>query len=279
IVASIAAVAGYAVGLIFASVMFGFLAVRSGLAFNQVGKIDPPPTPTSEHKTDPLERGWAALSAGDDADAERAARQIITSTEELEPRNRAFDLLAWVDLARGNPSSALRQLDRVRPSHQIRALTQALALEATGDQVRALPAARAAHAKEPSESTASLTVRLLTSAGEFDEAEKIAEEFRWPKEGAREASLGGVRHARGDYAAAAKLLQLAFGLRKRPTDAFNAACSHARAGDPAAALSWLERAVNAGLNDASLLESDPDLESVRQLPEFAPLLPRAKAQR
>ncbi len=269
----------------FFAFLFGFLAFRSGVALGQLSRgVQPPAGPgpgaAKPQAGDPedvaLARGWQALSLGDDAEAERMGREVLNGAASQQARNRALDLLAWVALARSDSGQALRLLERTVPPEQIRSLTQALALEAAGRGDRALTPALAAYAAEPSEASAQLAVRLLTAAGKYDEAEAVAEAFHWPKAGLKEAALGAVRHARGDYPVAAKLLQLAFELRKRPTDAFNAACSLARGGDAGGALSWLERSVEAGLDDPTLLETDPDLEPARKLPGFSELLERAR---
>ncbi len=263
-------------------IIFTFLTLRSAVALGQLNTPPPqsaqPGAPVVETEAQKLARGWESLSSGDDVEAERAAREVLTGAPEASGRNRALDLLAWVDLARGNAGGALRHLERVTPPENIRPLTQALALEAAGLLDRALPLALTAHGSEPSEATAQLAIRLLTHASRFDAAEEIAEAFKWPKPGLKESALGAVRHARGDFRVAAKLLQLAFELRRRPSDAFNAACSLARSGDPVTALAWLERAVQAGLDDPALLESDPDLEAVRQLPAFSALLQRSRTR-
>ena len=60
-----------------------------------------------------------------------------------------------------------------------------------------------------------------------------------------------------------------------PNDAivvYNLACSLAMNGATEAALAQLDRALELGYLDFSHLEIDPDLESVRQLPQFAELL-------
>ncbi|MEZ5142959.1 MAG: hypothetical protein R2726_10635 [Acidimicrobiales bacterium] len=54
--------------------------------------------------------------------------------------------------------------------------------------------------------------------------------------------------------------------------AYNVACSLSRAGDEAAALSWLQRALADGWADAKLLGSDRDLKALRSRPEFASIL-------
>lgn len=54
----------------------------------------------------------------------------------------------------------------------------------------------------------------------------------------------------------------------RRTALYNAACAHARAGDDAAALATLERALAEGFEDLDTLRTDPDLAALRDAPPF-----------
>jgi tetratricopeptide (TPR) repeat protein len=53
---------------------------------------------------------------------------------------------------------------------------------------------------------------------------------------------------------------------------YNLACSLAMHGSPAAALESLAQAIQLGYNDFSHLEVDPDLNSLRPLPEYQAIL-------
>jgi hypothetical protein len=58
---------------------------------------------------------------------------------------------------------------------------------------------------------------------------------------------------------------------------YNAACAAALAGERAEALTWLERAVDAGFANAQHLKTDEDLASLREDPAFARLVERTAA--
>ncbi|MBS2015640.1 MAG: serine hydrolase [Deltaproteobacteria bacterium] len=74
-----------------------------------------------------------------------------------------------------------------------------------------------------------------------------------------------------DYAAAATLLSRAWEAGSRTQRVpFYAACAAARTGDITTAFMWLDRAVDVGLDDASWVESAPDLAAVRADARFAP---------
>jgi tetratricopeptide (TPR) repeat protein len=53
---------------------------------------------------------------------------------------------------------------------------------------------------------------------------------------------------------------------------YNLACSLARAGSPGEAIDSLTRAILLGYDDIDHMETDPDLESLRHLPDFQELL-------
>lgn len=74
---------------------------------------------------------------------------------------------------------------------------------------------------------------------------------------------------RGRFEDSAALAERLFDAFAHPSDAFNAACSYARLERQGEGLLWLERAVDEGLDDASQLDEDADLEYLRRSPEFA----------
>lgn len=74
------------------------------------------------------------------------------------------------------------------------------------------------------------------------------------------------------FARAALALELAVAIHgDRPTLWYDLACARARAGKHETALDALAQAVTLGFADRALLESDPDLESVRDEPRFGAL--------
>jgi hypothetical protein len=79
----------------------------------------------------------------------------------------------------------------------------------------------------------------------------------------------------GHHAAAAELGELLFARFGQANDAFNVACSLGRAGRPSEAITWLEKAIDAGLADPTVLDTDADLAPVRALPAFDALRSRA----
>jgi Zn-dependent protease len=263
--------------------LFGYMAFNAARALMVTPVPEEPvvrerrPVVKPEDHAGLLESGWSQLFSGKDDDAERIARNILIESSDTALRNRALDLLTWVMLARADAIGALRQLDRVQPPDQVRALTQAMTLEMAGHLDAALAPALKAHEKEPSEATAQLVLRLLTHAQRYAEAVQAGEAFRWTRPGLKEAALSDVYAAQGDDRQAASLAQQAFESRRRPSDAIQAARYLARTGDASAALGWIERALGAGFDDPSSLASDPDFAAVRALPGFSALTARPAA--
>jgi hypothetical protein len=58
--------------------------------------------------------------------------------------------------------------------------------------------------------------------------------------------------------------------------AFEVACATARGGDPNTALAWVERAVADGFLGGTLLDTEPDLASVRALPAWPTIRARTR---
>ncbi|HVE82171.1 MAG TPA: site-2 protease family protein [Myxococcales bacterium] len=247
------------------AIMFGLLAFQNFQALSMERDLRPIPPP--EPEKDALGRGWKALLSGQEQEASRLAHLALSAAQTQDEQNAARDLLAWVALADQDPRAALTHLEKVAPPEQARRLTAALALEGLQLYDRALPHAEAAYQVEPSETSATLAIRLLDRAGRYADAERIASSFGWRSQALRDARLGDVAFARGDHARAAELYGDAFESGRRPVDAYNAACAAARAGDVPRAADWLGRALDAGFDDVEQIESDPDLADARQAPQ------------
>ena len=87
-----------------------------------------------------------------------------------------------------------------------RALTQAMILEAQGKDRQALLFAVESLRKEPSLTSARLTLRLLKANGLFDEAQALIDTFDWPPNTDKAALLADLKQAK-DAAAAQQAQQ------------------------------------------------------------------------
>ena len=97
-------------------------------------------------------------------------------------------------------------------------------------------------------------------------------------EGRKLASEADRRVSEGDMAAALTLYRRAWELGVRQDAAlYNAACAASLAGQTAEALTWLERAADAGFAHALHLQQDPDLAAVRAEAGFSQVVARVEA--
>ncbi|MCE9669306.1 hypothetical protein LY474_15960 [Myxococcus stipitatus] len=88
-----------------------------------------------------------------------------------------------------------------------------------------------------------------------------------------------VAFRRGDMHRALSLYRRAWAQGARQASvAYNAACAASVSMEREEALTWLERAVEAGFGDAKHLQGDPDLANVRMLPGYARLVERVQAR-
>lgn len=255
------------------AILLGLFAFRNFQALFSAG--DAPRGPAEAITLDQaLARGWSALSSGHLEDADRLGRMVLEHAPEPGDRNRARDLLAWAALASANSRGALLQLERTEPPDAARALTWAMVLDALEERSRAVPYALRALEAEPSDTAANMAIRLLAVTGSWEQATALAQSFAWQRPGSRDASLGEAAFSRGSFTAAAEYYAAAFAATGQAGEAYNAACSHARAGNRADAHAWLRRAVAAGLKDPDQILADPDLASLKGDPELDALFPQ-----
>ena len=79
----------------------------------------------------------------------------------------------------------------------------------------------------------------------------------------------------GEFEKGYELAERALGQdQDEPVVLYNVACFYTHAGDVDKALELLERAVDKGWGDKAWLETDSDLDSLRQLPRFQAILDR-----
>ena len=122
--------------------------------------------------------------------------------------------------------------------------------------------------------------RAKISAGDHAGAVKILEKItsQQPGNGSAWQLLGYSYQAQGklDKAIPAHLQAAKFP-RNAPTALYNAACAYALKGDVNRAFQYLQRAGATGGVDLRRALTDPDLESLREDPRFAGLIPPAEA--
>ena len=262
---------------LFVVLLFSMLAFRNLQSWWLLGK-QPPPDARMVTAGEALQAGWDRLRQGDEAASYRIGQAVLEGSPDPDERNRARDLLAWAAMARGDHRDALKLLERSEPPDAARALTWAMVLDALGEAERAAPYALRSVEVEPSDTAASLAARVLAESKRVPEALTLVDRFGWSRPAAAQAAFGEIAFAQGGFRDAARRYGAAFDLGGAAGDAFNAACSYARAEDKANALAWIERALKAGFDDLGQLRADPDLALLQGDPDLERLLgavPRA----
>jgi Zn-dependent protease len=277
---------------LFATYLFGTAALQSFMRLREVSEAiressaalksrEPSgtqPDPIHPHVERALREARRALEDERWADATRRASDVIDGKIEGagRPASRsvadALTILAWAELAQDNVDKASDIVTRLaRQTTADPALVGSVAL-ARGDVHHARAVLEEARAKgdERKEVFAPL-IRVLLQQGEPARAASIAlESFdNISTEDAR--TLAGLCNDAGAFAWAARLFEAAFRRDHHAEDAFEAARSFARGGDPSRALELLRSAVSAGFTDATRAWDDDALSKL----EIDGILPRS----
>ena len=90
-------------------------------------------------------------------------------------------------------------------------------------------------------------------------------------------NLGTVYLVQGQYDRAIRAFERAVSLNPSYMQAcYNMACAYALKGARGPAFVWLHRAVDRGMQDHRRIQQDPDLESLRDDPEYAGIIERLR---
>lgn len=217
-----------------------------------------------------LDRAQAALAQGDVLGAERGAQDVLAVAKSDALRAEAAQVLAFARLTRGDADGAAAALASMPAGLAPAPVVEGMLALARGRHEEALEILERAYQDQPNELVAEALVRAQLALGRLDAAlERVS------ADGADELGrLAWFRvhealHCAARYDDAVVLGEKMFARWKSPLDAFNNACALSRAGRPTEALSWLERARDAGLHDGGrMVDDDADLVAVRDLPEF-----------
>ncbi|HJL15119.1 MAG TPA: hypothetical protein RMH99_05655 [Sandaracinaceae bacterium LLY-WYZ-13_1] len=203
---------------------------------------------------------WAQLA--DDLES-----AVLPQIEAPDRRATALELVAWARLLCDDLDGAREAIARMRPTHDPSPALEASAAARDARFEEALNALEAVDDDEPAR--ALLEAYARTGLGRVDEA------MAWIGDDRSTGALidTALFHA-ARFDAAAELGAALHARFAHPEDAYNTACSHARAGRPEEGLRWLERAVDGGYDDLAHLEADEDLRDVRALAGYRGLRER-----
>jgi len=223
---------------------------------------------------DPLLRAaYAALEVGDGQAVLAVATQLIESASDETRRDEGWHLLAWGHFLLEEISEARAALD---------------AMSGERDPDPGLEGAIELRLGDAEVARELLWQSILLGhGGSFVEerfADATAKSASWAAvletlRAEEEVSLEPFTLARlqasaffaGEHALALGFGERLWGLTGSALAAFNNACSLARMGDAERAFEWLDRSIEAGLDDVKLLDEDEDLEALRSDPRWEPL--------
>ncbi|HEY8460674.1 MAG TPA: site-2 protease family protein [Blastocatellia bacterium] len=216
-----------------------------------------------------LDRAQEAVNNDDGATAVQLAKEALNSARSAEMKEIAQRLLLQGLILGADIEAAKKEADRLQAVYGHAALLQALAGFERRQLPRAIPVIEYSYATAPSPDLNFTFANALIIAGRFQEAISLIARQQQPEyaAGAYKVLQIAAFHS-GDYELSAEAGRLAFERTKDPEVAYNIACAEARAGRAGDALAWIERAVEAGYRDGAAMASDPDLQTLRAMPEF-----------
>lgn len=139
-------------------------------------------------------------------------------------------------------------------------------------------AAPAASAQEPTPAVGKQSRSAADAAWQTKDWENAAVNYRKvvdadPKDGEAWHRLGFALHSLGKLDEALAAHEKAAGFpRFAGHGCYNAACVHALKGDKEKAIAWLDKAANAGLDLYDHIQTDTDMDAIRDDPRFAKIL-------
>jgi Zn-dependent protease len=241
----------------------------------------PPPTPPpSEANIDAaIERGFRALEDRNAAMVRLIAEGLAPRVRTDEQRIQVAHLLGWGRVLSGDAAGARRALDML-PSGQLPdALLDGVILLESGRAKDAVAPLAEAVVGRSDDFVATRLARAVVASGEIaplvallgreaDAKEATARPFQ--------IVVGELSHANRHEEALA-LGEALFDRFQKGADAFNVACALGRLGRGDEALRWLEKSLDAGLPDKTVIDTDQDLAALRDLPGFDAIREKARS--
>ena len=226
---------------------------------------------------DELQRGWQALEEGRPVTVRMIGEALLLRAEKEAQRYEVIHLLAWGRLLSGDAPAAKNALSLLPTNKLPDALLEGAVKLELGQAEQAVPLLVEGIRGRSDDFVASRLAKAVALSGNVKPVLALLEQEAAAKEvGARPFQLvtSELFDARR-FPAANDVGQLVFARFGQANDAFNVACTLGKLERLDEALSWLEKALDAGLSDPRMIDTDADLAALRTRPEFEAL--RAKA--
>ena len=217
-----------------------------------------------------LQRGWQALEDGRPLMVRMIAEALLLRVETDDKRYEVIHLLAWGRLLGGDARAAKNALSLLPKDKLPDALLEGAVRLEVGEADAAVPLLAEGIRGRSDDFVASRLGKAAAMSGQVAPITRLLEDDKVAREiGARSfqvvvADLFGARR----YEAAVDVGRLVFARYGQGADAFNVACSLGKLSRSDEALEWLHKALDAGLKDPKVLDTDDDLSDVRALPGF-----------
>ena len=219
-----------------------------------------------------LDQARADLLRGRNAEALETIDGVVSTGGSFEIEVTSAELLAWAHLAESRPEEARAALDTLRGGvTRTSQLVQRMVALAEGKQTEPLAPA---FIYCDDVVAAMIAARMVSAAGLLD---RLLEELKTmpilpgpPRTNGYRALQLGLHHA-ARFRDAARVGEILFQAEPAPLVAYNVACSWALARDTENALAWLDRAVEQGFRDTTLLDQDNNFDSIRDTDGFRAL--------
>lgn len=280
---------GLALRSMFMVLMLGLLAMQnyrawqmesswSGGLRDQARRRARPSRPPPDASIDAeLREGWSALEEGDAKRVRRIAETLVARARSDEERFDVAHLLAWGRVLSGDAEGAAQALRLLPRGRLPDALLEGAILLDLGRRREAVRPLAEAIVDRPDDFVATRLARASSGAARYDEViALLRDRDKSERVGARALQIV-VNEAfyAGHHEPAAAMFELLFERFGQANDAFNAACALGQADRGGEALEWLERAIDAGLSDPRVLDTDDDLAPLRALPGFQAIREKA----
>jgi Zn-dependent protease len=212
----------------------------------------------------------AAIANGDLAAGAATGRELLAAAKNDHTRAAALDLIAWTHFAQDDRAGATAVLAQLPPGTEPSRFSAAYVMLLDGHRKAAAWATIEGFLETPPSPPNRLLTARLADEGLIEWIANTLLGHRGDIGPRATWVMSQQLHFMGRYEAAARLSAKAYedGRVERAVQAYNAACSLARAGHPNEAGQWLVAAAQQGFVDREKLEADEDLASLRYSEAF-----------